>query len=63
MGRENMGIHFSLVQCLFACLQSSNNENGSIHKYDMDRVFFFFLVRIRSSHKIALENNREDESW
>lgn len=39
--KENMGIGFSFFQCLFACLQSSNSENDSIHVYNMG-VFFFF---------------------
>ena len=44
--RENMGIHFSFFQCpLFACLQSNNNENGSLHKYDMERVFCLFVFK------------------
>lgn len=59
--RENMGIHFSFSQCLlFACVQSSNNKNSSIHKYDMEKDLFFF--RFRSRRKAAVENNCEDES-
>ena len=61
-----MGIHlsfFSIVQyLLFACLQSRNSENGSIDKYTIESVFFFFFLIFRSGHKVVLGNNCGDES-
>lgn len=54
---ENTGTEF---QCLFVCFQNSNNENGSVHKYNMERAFK--LKQLMSGPNAALKSNCEGES-